>query len=124
MKPEDAIDLFVSCAVFDCDHCNNKYRGCAEKEKFKDFSETVVAALDGTETRAAYASGYADGIEFKSAEWIGFTTSSYAGTDDIGDPKWIDKKFYRCSKCRKGTVIKSNYCPSCGAKMQKQGDRL
>lgn len=24
---------------------------------------------------------------------------------------------YRCGLCGRGTVIKSNYCPSCGAKM-------
>lgn len=29
---------------------------------------------------------------------------------------------YRCSRCGRGTVVKTNYCPSCGAKMDKAVD--
>ena len=27
---------------------------------------------------------------------------------------------YRCSECRRRTAIAENYCPNCGAKMDKE----
>ena len=50
-------------------------------------------------------------------EWIGYTTSAFAGVDDCGEPKWTPKKFFRCSRCRRGTAVKEKHCPSCGARM-------
>ena len=51
--------------------------------------------------------------------WEGYSCSQYMGTDECGEPKWRDNRFYVCHnyKCRRKTVIKSNYCPNCGAKM-------
>lgn len=51
--------------------------------------------------------------------WEGYSCSQYMGTDEGGEPKWRDGRFYVCHnyKCRRKTVIKSNYCPNCGAKM-------
>lgn len=51
--------------------------------------------------------------------WEGYSCSQYMGTDGVGEPKWRDGRFYVCHnyKCRRKTVIKSNYCPNCGAKM-------
>ena len=55
---------------------------------------------------------------FIHAHWKGWTTSSFHGCDDLGEPIYRDAKFYRCSKCNYGTVVKTNYCPNCGAKMK------
>ena len=52
----------------------------------------------------------------KHGAWNGWTTSAFIGVDDFGDPKYARRKFYRCSICRHGTVVKSNYCSNCGAK--------
>lgn len=51
--------------------------------------------------------------------WEEYSCSQYMGTDECGEPKWRDGRFYVCHnhKCRRKTVIKSNYCPNCGAKM-------
>lgn len=49
--------------------------------------------------------------------WKGQTKSTCIGCDEFNEPKMADRRFYRCSKCTNGTVIKSNYCPKCGAKM-------
>lgn len=51
--------------------------------------------------------------------WEGYSCSQYMGTDECGEPKWRDGRFFVCHnyKCRRKTVIKSNYCPNCGAKM-------
>lgn len=55
-------------------------------------------------------------------EWIGYETSSYNGNDEYGEPRWIPKKFFRCSVCRKGTAVRHNFCPNCGAKMDGGND--
>lgn len=52
--------------------------------------------------------------------WTGWTTSAYIGADEYGEPKWADRKFYRCEKCRNGTVVQTNYCSKCGAKMIRE----
>lgn len=49
--------------------------------------------------------------------WKAFTKSSYRGMDDFGEPIYKDSVVYYCSKCNRRTVIKENYCPCCGAKM-------
>lgn len=51
--------------------------------------------------------------------WEEYSCSQYMGTDECGEPKWSDGRFYVChnNKCRRKTVIKSNYCPNCGAIM-------
>lgn len=62
----------------------------------------------------------ADVVEVRHGKWIEYETSSYAGTDDFGEPKWVPKKFFRCSICRKGTAVRSHFCPNCGARMDKE----
>ena len=52
--------------------------------------------------------------------WIGYETSAYGGTSDDGDVRWIPKKFFRCSECRKGSAVQSAFCPSCGARMDAE----
>lgn len=51
--------------------------------------------------------------------WESYSCSQYMGADEYGEPKWRDGKFYVCHnrRCRRKTVVKSLYCPNCGAKM-------
>ncbi len=56
--------------------------------------------------------------------WEGYSCSQYMGTDKCGEPKWRDGQFYVCHnyRCRWKTVVKSHYCPDCGAKMDGGAD--
>ncbi len=53
--------------------------------------------------------------------WEEYATSSFYGYDDNHEPKWAARKFYRCERCRKGTAVRSNFCPNCGADMRPKG---
>lgn len=50
-------------------------------------------------------------------QWECYSHSRYCGVDDYGDPIYRDGVVYYCSNCRRKTVIKEKYCPSCGSKM-------
>ncbi len=63
----------------------------------------------------------ADVQEVRHREWKGYTTSAYIGSEDeYGDPRYANRRFYRCSECHYGSVVKSKFCPSCGAIMDKE----
>ena len=55
----------------------------------------------------------------RHGRWEGYTHSHYCGIDKYGEPIYRDGTVYYCSnpKCRRKTVVKENFCPSCGAKM-------
>lgn len=55
----------------------------------------------------------------KNAMWNGWTKEAFIGIDDFGDPKYAKRKFYRCSNCHNGTVVKTPFCPKCGSKMNQ-----
>lgn len=60
----------------------------------------------------------------RHGRWESYTYSHYCGTDKYGEPAYSDGVVYYCSnpKCRRKTVIKENYCPSCGSKMDLEGE--
>ena len=61
----------------------------------------------------------ADVEPVRHERWEGYTHGRFYGVDDLGDPIYRDATVYYCSnmRCRRKTVIKENYCPNCGAKM-------
>ena len=63
----------------------------------------------------------ADVAPVRHGRWIEYETSAYGGVED-GEPKWLKRRFFRCSECRKGSAVKSTYCPNCGAKMGGDGN--
>ena len=87
------------------------------------------------ETYSDYNQGWNDACDYirgklddeKSADvepvrhgrWEGYSHSRYCGIDEYGEPIYRDGIVYYCSnpKCRRKTVVKENFCPSCGAKM-------
>lgn len=75
-------------------------------------AETAIEkAIDGIPT--------ADVEPVIHSYWETYSCSQFMGTDEWGEPKWRDGRFYICHnrKCRRKTAVKSNYCPNCGARM-------
>lgn len=66
----------------------------------------------------------ADVEPVRRSYWESYDTSQYMGTDEFGEPKWRPGRFYICHNrsCRRKTVVKSDYCPDCGAKMEGGAD--
>ena len=54
--------------------------------------------------------------------WRSCTTSRYYGIDRDGEPIYRDGRIYYCSECGYKSIIKHNYCPDCGKKMEGQHD--
>lgn len=46
--------------------------------------------------------------------------SRFYGTDENGEPIYRDGVLYYCSECRRKSIIKTNFCPNCGAKMDDE----
>lgn len=62
----------------------------------------------------------ADVEPVRHARWEWYSHSRYCGGMNAdGEPIYRDGGVYYCSnpKCRRKTVIKENYCPNCGSKM-------
>ena len=60
----------------------------------------------------------------RHGRWDAYTHSRYCGIDKYGEPIYRDGTVYYCSnpKCRRKTVVKENFCPSCGAKMDLEDE--
>lgn len=55
------------------------------------------------------------------ARWKGYTFEvCQKRTDEYGEPICRDVTVYYCSNCGRRTVVRENYCPSCGKKMRKE----
>lgn len=66
----------------------------------------------------------ADVAEVRHGRWEGYSHSRYCGIDADGEPVFRDGVVYYCSnpKCRRKTVVKENFCPSCGSKMDLEDE--
>lgn len=58
----------------------------------------------------------------KHGKWKGWRKSAFHRLDKFGEPIYRDARYYSCNLCYYRTVIKSNYCPHCGAKMDLEGE--
>lgn len=53
----------------------------------------------------------------QQAWWHKITDEKFLGYDVNGRIIYRMVSSYRCTKCCRGTAVKSSYCPGCGSKM-------
>ena len=58
--------------------------------------------------------------EVKQGYWKGLTSRYWKANKDGYSGEYKDYIFYKCSVCGRKTVIRENFCPSCGKKMSKK----
>jgi len=64
-----------------------------------------------------------DAVPVVHARWKAYSVPHWTKRyDDNGDPEYKYHDEYVCSICRRRTIIKENYCPNCGAKMDEGMD--
>lgn len=97
-----------------------RYHGAVyTKDVFSESPQEIPYLLAAKVLREVSDTPAADVAPVAHSYWEEYSCSQYMGTDECGEPKWRDGRFFVCHnyKCRRKTVIKSNYCPNCGAKM-------
>ena len=50
-------------------------------------------------------------------KWKEWDDETFVGMNKFGKEVYRPFRYYTCSLCCKGSAIKSNYCPNCGARM-------
>lgn len=91
-------------------------------DKYRKKRSRLALALLFATNIAKRISYYAEIIP-KSAEWEEITQGVFCNYKNFKEPVYCPEIILcRCSLCRRKTVIKSNYCPNCGAKMKKEGE--
>lgn len=97
------------------------------------FAGLVPYAIDGPEDDA-YARGLDAGYQavldapavdaepVKRGKWKGYLIPHWTKRyDDDGEPEYKYHTEYVCNICGYNSIIKHNYCPHCGAKMEAEG---
>ena len=56
-----------------------------------------------------------DAVPVVHGRWIGVDSSYWRWAHDGGHT--VEHITFRCSECARKSIIKTNYCPNCGAKM-------
>lgn len=59
----------------------------------------------------------ADVAPVRHGKWKEWDDETIVGINKFGKDIYRHFRYYTCSLCCKGSAIKSNYCPNCGARM-------
>ena len=95
-----------------CSECSTTWHCRNGSDKPLAGRENTIAVIDALHEREP-------GGE-RESEWIGYTTSAYKNQDEFGEPVFVEKKFFRCKRCRTGSAVQSDFCPECGSRMKKE----
>lgn len=91
--------------------CEKEYK---ERLRMLDYCGDTVAWNVGNAIKSIPA---AEVAPVRHGEWEGYTLNMYCGMDKHGEPIFRNGMIYYCSQCGRKSIIKENYCPNCGAKM-------
>ena len=59
----------------------------------------------------------------RHGKWKGYTRVAFHGMDKSDNPIYRDIIVWHCGCCGRRTVIRENYCPNCGAKMDLEEEK-
>jgi hypothetical protein len=83
---------------------------------FIHMDENAISA-DTVVTDLKYAIPAADVEPVRHGIWDGKTLSTFLSLDHTGAPIYGHSPVYVCSCCGRYSILQTNYCPHCGAKM-------
>lgn len=89
-----------------------------KKAEFYAYAPEICEAVDAMIKNQSTA----DMQEVRHGRWRGYTSTAFHGMDKIGNPIYRDVNVWTCSECYRKTVIKENFCPNCGARMEENED--
>lgn len=95
--------------------CETEYQ---ERLRMLDYCGDTVAWNIG---HAIKAIPTADVVPVVRGWWEHVDSSYWRWTPSGGVP--VSHVTYRCGRCGRGTVVKTSYCPNCGAKMDEKEDK-
>lgn len=113
-QEKQLLDIFAEC----WEYCHT--HGCRECE-YRQGNEYMKMMLCSAYQYAKRLIA-ADVAPVKHGEWKGYTHSRFCGLDKDDNPILRDGVLYYCSECSRRSIIKTSFCPDCGAKMDGDAD--
>ena len=99
-----------------------RYHGAIYSIDVSSRRERGIPYLRAAEVlRTASMSSAADVAAVVHGEWESYSNSQWLGYHEDGNAKYRDDVLYYCSNCRRRSIIKTKFCPNCGAKMDGGG---
>lgn len=96
-----------------------RYHGAVyTKDLFSDNSQKISYLLAAKVLREASAAPAADVAPVVRGVWEKEPSSYWRWTSSGAVA--VTRTTYRCGLCGRGTAVKSNYCPNCGAKTEQE----
>lgn len=88
----------------------------AEIEYYAGFSDSMAVIKAMHDARRMGAEALRN--ERPKGRWVGIQSEKFIGYDEWGEPMYRLCSYYTCRKCGRKTVVKTNFCPNCGADMR------
>lgn len=85
-------------------------------ETYSDYNQGWSDACNHIRARLEYVPA-ADVAPVRHGKWKEWDGDAFVGMNKFGKEIYRHFRYYTCSLCYKGSAIKSNYCPNCGARM-------
>lgn len=116
----------LAAAVTIADYAADKHphdKGPQKPETYSEYNQGWNDACDYIRDRLEREKP-ANVEPVRQGRWEGYSHSRYCGIDEYGEPIYRDGIVYYCSnpKCRRKTVVKEKFCPSCGFRMDLEDD--